>query len=192
MNIEFQHDLESTIEETAKNFGFMLEKFRPFNKGGELNERNLTTQLLMQLNNKFHRAVVCQEFHIPMYSDKGDSAYVDALAITDNSLLFIEAKRNSSIISNFNEIDQDIIKLQSDALKTQFKSVCNDRRETFEQCAYGVIIADSWKKSITNRWLNQYSNKLCPDLIKNSFKISKFSDYSDDYEILCGVFKLNW
>jgi hypothetical protein len=192
MSLSFHHNLESAIEETAKNYGAMLEIFRPFNKGGELNERNLTTQLLMQLKNQFHRAVVCQEFHIPMYSVKGDSAFVDALAITDNSLLFIEAKRNSSITRNFHEIDRDIKKLQSDALRTQFISVCNERKETFEQCAYGIIIADSWDKKITNNWLNQYSNELCPDLIKKSFKIASFSDYPDDYEILFGVFKLNW
>jgi hypothetical protein len=192
MSIKFDLSLEDIVKRMAKNYGSMLKEFRPFNKGGELNERNLTTQLLIEIKSSFPDAIISQEFHISMCRPNGDSAFVDAVVIINDCLLFIEAKRNSAIMSNFNEIDLDINKLQSPALKTQFEAVCQDRQQSLPKRVYGVILADSWKKSLTNKWVEEYSNELCVNLFKKHYEIACFEDYSEKYDLLYGVFELKW
>ncbi|WP_341206902.1 hypothetical protein [uncultured Psychrosphaera sp.] len=183
--------LESIIKRTAQHYGRMLETFRPFAKGGELNERNLTTQFLIEIKNSHPNAIICQEFHIPEYSSKKDSAFVDAVVITNDTVLFIEAKRNAAIMSNFDAINLDIKKLNSAALKKQFKAVCDVREFGLPQSAYGVVLADAWKKSLTDKWLTEYVNDSEVALKPNFQKIASFPDYSEDYDLLYGVFKLD-
>lgn len=191
MNSELKNNLDSIITRMANNYGSMLQSFRPFSIGGELNERNLTSQFLIEVKNSIPDAVICQEFHISGYSGKGDSAFVDAVVITNDWLLCIEAKRNSAITNNFGAIDRDIKKLNSEALKKQFKSVFDDRDKPLPQCAYGLILADSWKKSLTDKWIKEYSNEAAVDLNKGAREIADFADYSERYDLIYGVFKLD-
>jgi hypothetical protein len=190
MSIEFTQSLESIFRRTAENYGVMLEKFRPFPIKGELNERNLTTQFLLEIKNSIPDAIICQEFHIPNCKPDGGAAFVDAVVITEDITLFIEAKRNDSIMSNFAAIDCDIEKLNSEALKKQFLKVWDDRERGLPKRAYGVILADSWKKSLTDKWIKKYSNEPGVELNKYFNKIKKFDDFSENYDLLFGVFEI--